>query len=195
MKRELSDFEKKYKEIVKNYGKQINSAFEYDDYELSQELAGGNPIPGLRDLIFNEWFIPVAKQILIEDKNVESVYVSCSQYWDDEADDACHVKFFPSSQKDTSWENLFSESNSFYEKEDNYGYLSCASYNVKKQIVGNYYLDNDPFFITEISPFCKEASQEDNYEDSYQPLIIVSRDENSDDFSVRFVGDMIRVFK
>lgn len=159
-------------------------------------------IAGTKKHVVEEWFLPVARLLLKEYPTIHCVVVSLAQYWNDEANDAVHVSFIPSSVPFEFWEELFSSKNKFYsEDSENFslpksdgstGYVSF--YSLSRRAIGfNPQLSNDETFISIFERYCKEGCGQDmRTQESYQPYLIVSR--NGDDIKVRDLGDLVRIW-
>lgn len=153
--------------------------------------------------VIEEWFLPVAKLLLKEYPSTNCVVVTLAQYWNDEADDAVHVSFIPSSVPFESWDGLFSDKNQFYSEESQDFSLPkpdgsteyVSFYGLSQRAIGfNPYLSNDESFISIFERYCKErCSQEMHTQEAYQPYLIVSRD--GDEIKIRDLGDLVRVWR
>jgi hypothetical protein len=143
----------------------------------------------------DNWFVPVAKQMLIDNANMKTIVVAFGQFYNDESDDAVHDAFLALSGEFETWERCFSRrDNKFADKDESYRYI--RSYNQKgaaqhkvfggeKEWHAEPYLDNNEQFIAAMSPYCKPGCFQDmdQYE-AYQPMLIVSRNDDGS-FKVR----------
>lgn len=147
---------------------------EYSEDDLKQ----------IRESYINEHFLRIAKEMFNDNEHINSLVMCVSQYWDDEASDAVHVRFIPSSftSSFSSWSDLFDQDKNVaiikYSLDVTRGYISkYGSFWDKYKIP---YLDNDENMIQAFGPFCKEgSSQEDDHFDCYTPYAIAIRDEKS----------------
>lgn len=161
----------------------------------------------LKKILMDEYFVPVAKKMMENDGEMNSVIVAVSQHYSDGANDEPHLSFVPSSEYNPTWDSAFDNKiNSMITKyHENYGdneeedfkfepYYAYS--NIERKILGNtkYDIIYSEKFIRFIEKFCKEgSSQEDSIYDAYSPFIIVRREKNGT-FSIRDIAEIIRLF-
>ncbi len=138
----------------------------------------------IRELYIKDHFLRIAKEIFNDNDCVNSLVMCISQYWDDEAGDAVHIKFIPASFAScfSSWRDLFDRTKNEAIKKCGLdireGYISMYGSFFQKYDIP--YLDNNEGMIQAFGPFCKEgSSQEDSHFDCYTPYAIAIRDEKS----------------
>ena len=156
-----------------------------DDEETNDNYADeiGDP-KQIRESYIEDHFLRIAKKTFDENECVNSLVMCVSQYWDDEASDALHIKFIPASFAScfSSWQDLF-------DRRKNKAITKCGL-DIRKDYISMYdsfwgkydipYLDNNEGMIQAFGPFCKEgSSQEDSHFDCYTPYAIAIRDEKS----------------
>lgn len=152
----------------------------------------------------NSWFIPVAVEMLNND-SVKTVCVAIAQYYNDEADDAVHVGFYPSSSEFTSWRDFFdAKLNKFVEREagEDYHYLDKYNrvYDQAMDVVfsdkrkHDPYPDNNEDFIEAFQKYCNFTYDDMDTLEQYTPFLILSKNEDGS-VNIRNIGETIRLLK
>lgn len=164
----------------------------------------------MREKCTTEWFIPVAKNILQKNNDINCVCVASARYWNDQGDDETHILFVPSAHHYTSWKDLFDpEKNSIAKEElmsdyhDEYEEYKNHWHPFKfksfeKEITGNNFwgMGDNEIFIQAFWACCKpDCDQEMPAQESYSPFIIVERSpKNTQEYKIRSIGDIIRIW-
>jgi hypothetical protein len=152
------------------------------------ELGNEKMIEYLSDV----WFEPMSK-VILDKPNIKNVVVAIGQYWNDEADDGCHISFLALNDEYSSWENCFKDDDQISDK--NYNMIRAAEKEVFGKEYGAPYLDNDEDFIRVFSRFAKKGcDQEMGIEEAYSPLFIFSKNEDGS-IRKRFLGDLQLLLK
>ncbi len=162
----------------------------------------------LKKILMDEYFVPVAKKMMENDDEINSVIVAVSQHYSDGATDEIHLSFIPSSEINPTWESAFNDaSNQIIKKySDDYGsddeqdyhfepYMAYSKY--EREVLSDYRYDvcYSKKLTRFIEKFCKEgASQEDSIYEAYNPFIIVRREKDGI-FSIRDIAEIIRLFE
>jgi hypothetical protein len=136
-----------------------------------------------RDDYINNIFLPIAKAMFKSHRQINSLVMCIAQYFNDEADDAVHVKLIPASFKSSfkHWQDLFDSRKNTV--------ISHFKLDITKYCISNDddffekyelpFLDNTEKMINAFGPFCKKGFTNcHDHIDSYSPYALAIRDKN-----------------
>lgn len=188
--KKIDELEEKFKNKKKN-ASVYSRKYQEDMFNKIENVSSSEE---MLNLIVNEYFLPIAKFAFEQNVGVKEAFLSVAQYWNDEADDAVHLAVQFSNKNFTSWEDLNSSDNAF---DNNYDGPGDKLYNIAMKQVHNFgygfYPDNHENFIMHMSEFCKPGSQEYDFVQNYEPLVIAF--EHNGEVKVKIITDKVKLLQ
>lgn len=168
---------------------------EYNNYFYNDCKKLSDP-DKIKNKVINEYFVPVAKRLLSENEDYKSITVGIGSYYSGNANQEVQILFLPSSFISPNWNDIFSNKNEIYKKQNQYSYWKRPStYALEREVCGGWspYLGAD-FFVEAFIKYCPEgANQDQPKEDSHAPFMIISKIDN--EFLIKNVAELVRIWK
>lgn len=132
--------------VLSSGSRSVDLLFEYID---SSGCTYEKELHAYRRLVIRRDILPVLKTIFFRCPKIKAIKMLVGQYWDDEADDAVHVRFIPADHLDPDWEGLSDYGDDESEDDNSFRKMNLSTLTDKEKNLFRY----DSATFSEYGPF------------------------------------------